>query len=230
MTFSWDQLLREDVEKFFSSPFPKFNQPYLVSFCEDGNLLSQWRAYGRRSGFSVGFKLDDGVLSSVPCEKGRTLLRKVIYDPASQREQLRVLLGNFSKVVNEFPETPSADAEHGYNLYAELRLLIILEMSEWASKVKHNAFSEEHEWRLISFPALGKSSENSDEVQIRPSSDLLIPYRVLRARKGSHLPLVDIRCGPSSLQRESAKAVKILLAKAGYGSLPVACSEIPIRV
>jgi Protein of unknown function (DUF2971) len=227
----WEQLLRHHVEGFFASPFPDYNEPFLVSFCEDGDLLSQWRAYGHRSGFSLGFKLHDDGLGSVRCEKGlRTLLRKVVYDSVHQKARLHFLLRNFIKLVNDLPDTPSADAEHGHNLDAELSLLLILEMTEWASTVKHTAFSEEREWRLISFPGFRKASANLAEVKIRANSELLIPYMVLKARKGTHLPLVNVRCGPSPLQKESTRAVTMLLAKEGYNSLPIASSEIPLRV
>jgi hypothetical protein len=227
----WEQMLRAHVGKFFGSPFPAFNQPFVVSFCEDDDLLSQWRAYGHRSGFSLGFRLHDGESDLIHCESGlRTLLRRVVYDPLRQKERLRSLLENFIKLVNDFPDTPAFDEEHGNHLHAELTLIMILEFTEWSSTVKHSAFSEEREWRLISFPGLQMGVENPAGVQIRATSDLLIPYMVLRAVKGTCLPLVKVRCGPSPLQRESARAVGMLLAKEGYGSVPIDCSIVPLRV
>jgi hypothetical protein len=34
----------------------------------------------------------------------------------------------------------------------ELSLLLVLEMTDWACAVKHKAFSEEKEWRIITYP------------------------------------------------------------------------------
>jgi hypothetical protein len=226
---AWEQLLRDHVQGFFAGPFPDFNQPFLVSFCEDGDLLSQWRAYGHRTGFSLGFKLYDGESVLVRCEKGfRTLLRKVVYDPDVQRERLRLVLEKLIKLANDVSDDPLTDEKNGNPLHSELSLILILELSEWASTVKHNAFSEEREWRLISFPA---QSAKVGGVSIRATSELLVPYMILGAVGGnSRLPIVEVRCGPSPLQSESARAVGILLTKQGYGSLPITCSKIPLRV
>lgn len=44
-------MLAEHLVSIFNTPLHSFGQPFIVSFCEDGDLLSQWRAYGQASGF-----------------------------------------------------------------------------------------------------------------------------------------------------------------------------------
>jgi hypothetical protein len=56
----WEKVLAEHLVRLFHTPLHSFGQPFIVSFCEDGDLLSQWRAYGGMSGFSLAFSpLDD---------------------------------------------------------------------------------------------------------------------------------------------------------------------------
>ena len=55
----------------------------------------------------------------------------------------------------------------------ELSLLLILEMTDWACAVKHKAFSEEKEWRIITYPKgatlVGAKPENYEGVSVRPT-------------------------------------------------------------
>jgi hypothetical protein len=223
----WEEMIFEHLKGFFTVPLPAYNQPYLISFCETGDLLSQWRAYGGRSGYSLAFTLlsNDESIAFRP-EKGfRTLLRKVIYDPDRQKARLRFIFDKLIELVNGLPSAPTSP--EGALFHREISLIIILEMSDWACAVKHSAFSEEREWRLITFPDF--MSENPEGVMVRPTSDLLVPYMVLKPT-GKRLPLVEIRCGPARLQEQSAKAVSILIGKQGYGDLPITRSETPLRI
>lgn len=222
----WDQLLYEHVVQVFGDPPRDFSQSFLVSFCEDGDLLSQWRAYGRKAGFSIAFSSlmgGDKVLLRAG-EGFRTLVRKVIYDPGFQRERLRLLLEKFVELVRGFQHPPNA--AEGNTLHAELSLILIFELTDWACTVKHNAFSEEREWRLVTFPTFGESPD----VLVRPTPDLLLPYIELRPQRGRKLPVVEIRCGPSRLQQESAHAAGILLRRHGHAATQVTRSDIPLRV
>jgi hypothetical protein len=65
---------------------------YVVCFCEQPNLLSQWRAYGQNGGYSIGFKSSglkefraDGTSTTITLEK-------VIYDEHTQKTRLEALL------------------------------------------------------------------------------------------------------------------------------------------
>lgn len=230
----WEQLLAAHVRHLLATPLHTFGQPFIVSFCEDGDLLSQWRAYGRTSGFSLAFSplcRDEEV--QLVCKKGfRTMVRRVVYNPDKQRARLRFILGNLIKLVNgfSFPST----SQKGRSAHVELSMLLVLEMTDWACTVKHEAFSEEHEWRIITYPRhatlVGTKLENYEGVSVRPTSKLLLPYMILQAPSGKRLPLVEIRSGPSQLQEQSGRALSILLRKHGYKDLPVTFSGVPLRV
>jgi hypothetical protein len=230
----WEEVLAEHLVQLFATPLHTFGQPFIVSFCEDGDLLSQWRAYGRTSGFSLAFSpLSQGDEVQLICKDGfRTMVKRVVYDHDRQRARLRFLLRHLIKLVNGF--SFATTSSQGASAHVELSLLLILEMTDWACAVKHRAFSEEKEWRVITYPKgatlAGARPENYEGVSVRPTSKLLLPYMILEPPSGKRLPLVEIRCGPSQFQKQSARAMNILLRKHGYKHFPVTLSEVPLRV
>jgi hypothetical protein len=231
---SWEQWLAEHVRQILATPLHTFGQPFIVSFCEDGDLLSQWRAYGRKSGFSLAFSpLCRDQKDLLVCKNGfRTVVRRVTYDHDKQRARLRFILGNLIKLVNGF--SFATTSPKGASAHVELSLILVLEMTDWACAVKHAAFSEENEWRIITYPRgatlVGTKTENYEGVLVRPTSKLLLPYMILESLSEKRLPLVEIRCGPSQLQEQSGRALNILLRKQGYEHLPVTFSGVPLRV
>jgi hypothetical protein len=230
----WEALLAEHLVELFATPLHNFGQPFIVSFCEDGALLSQWRAYGRNSGFSLAFSpLIKRDKVQLICKHGfRTMVKKVIYDQDKQGQRLRFILKRLIKLVNGFPF--ATDSSDGASAHAQLSLLLILEMTDWACAVKHRAFSEEKEWRIVTYPwgatLVGDRPKNYKGVSVRPTSKLLLPYMILEAPSHKRLPLVEIRCGPSQFQEQSARAMDILLRKHGYEHLSVTFSGVPLRV
>jgi hypothetical protein len=85
----------------------KFLRTTLIfSFCADGNLLSQWRAYGKRgAGCAIGFH--QVPLQKAAKKRGFNLLR-VIYDSKRQRELLTHFFQAAQTIALKYP----AD-EHG---------------------------------------------------------------------------------------------------------------------
>jgi DUF2971 family protein len=231
---SWEQVLAEHLVQLFDTPLHTFGQPFIVSFCEEGDLLSQWRAYGQTSGFSLAFSplSRDDKVRLISKNGFRTMVKRVIYDVEKQRARLRFILRRLINLVNGFSfATTSAE---GASAHVELSVLLVLEMTDWACVVKHKAFSEEKEWRIITYPKgatlVGTTPKNYEGVSVRPTSRLLLPYMILEPPSGKRLPLIEIRCGPSQFQEQSARAMNILLRKHGYEGLPVTFSRVPLRV
>ena len=230
----WEELLVAHLLRLLDTPLHSFGQPFIVSFCEEGDLLSQWRAYGAASGFSLAFRpLYQRDTVRLVCKGGfRTMVKKVVYDPKKQRARLRFLFEHLTKLVNGFSFAPTSP--RGASAHVELSLILILEMTDWACAVKHSAFSEEKEWRIITYPKaatlVGSQTENYVGVSVRPTSKLLLPYMILEPSSRKRLPLIEVRCGPSQFQEQSARAMKILLRKHGYKDLPVTLSGVPLRI
>ena len=128
-----------------TSLFDRKTRPLITSFCEDGNLLSQWRAYGPgAASASLGFDLS---FAAHPTRlPANTYLRKVLYDEAEQRDIVQAIVASWlatvrairaesDPVVNELPK-------------ATAWLLKIL-LADCHLSFKHPSFAEENEWRLI---------------------------------------------------------------------------------
>jgi hypothetical protein len=230
---TWEKILVEHLVHLFSTPLHSFGQPFIVSFCEAGDLLSQWRGYGQASGFSLAFKsLNQDSELKLACKHGfRTGIKQVIYEPNKQRARLRFLLRRLIKLVNGF--SFKITSTEGASAHVGLSLILVLAMTDWACSVKHESFSEEREWRIVTYPKgatlSGVHPKNYEGVYVRPTARLLLPYMTLEPLPGKRLPLLEVRCGPSQFQEQSSRAMHILLRNHGYNNLPVTLSNVPLR-
>ena len=86
------------LESIFSHPLSRISRSatiYVTCFCENDNLLSQWRAYGQAGGYSLGFEVDKSwrtMALRVPGEFWDLRLAQVIYDEEHQRMRINSLL------------------------------------------------------------------------------------------------------------------------------------------
>ena len=66
--------------------FKNIGDVYIACFCEEGDLLSQWRGYAASGGgYALGL---GGPLIARDEASSKVILRKVIYDPKKQRKVL----------------------------------------------------------------------------------------------------------------------------------------------
>jgi hypothetical protein len=95
---------------------------------------------------------------------------------------------------------------------------------EFASWCKHPSFHEELEWRIVYVP--GTATVPID-VEHRPSGGFSTPYVRLRLPRGvgihpDHLPLVEVRCGPSPQpERKKAGIASFLATMPQYAAVRV---------
>jgi len=141
-----DDDLREGIRTYpgWANPFEFGFNPFVVCFCEEGDLLSQWRGYGGQTGVSLGFDMRQ--IFSSPATHSRTHLSKVVYDETSQRRSVRAV-GNawLSALVEMRQEGAAADELVPYPaIWALHEALVTFHL-----RFKHSGFAEEREWRLI---------------------------------------------------------------------------------
>ena len=198
---------------------------YLVCcFCVDGDLLSQWRAYGDGGkGIALGFDSHD---FSVP----ELLVRRVLYDEQQQRELIINTLRAFSDLVNNISMRYTASEMDANNTLPALSGLLRSFLTEYSFTFKHPAFTEENEWRII---VPYDRCEWLDRILFRPSKSLLIPYTMMAF--GDHvdkprLPLLEIVHGPTLHPELLKKSLHLLLEQQGYEHVEVRGSSAPLRV
>lgn len=182
----------------------------VASFSEDGDQLSQWRAYGGvAGGVAIGF--DSRKLAARA--SARFKLIRCIYEQSEQERLISHMINLASAPVNEAGWDP---------LSPERR--IINKVLSIAPIIKHGAFSEEREWRLISEPV------RADILSYRSGASMLIPYFPIElADHDGNLPINRIVVGPSPNHVLAYAAVGMLAFKYRVPPLKIAKSVVPLR-
>jgi hypothetical protein len=230
------------VLNIFQNPVSRFarnSTVYVSCFCEKDNLLSQWRAYGQRGGYSLQFLAADGAFPRVrPVHNFySSRLVKVTYDSDRQLGILNELILALNTSLN----TP--DVTQGFSQYAaddqhntiQVWLLAIHELIlEEIAAFKNPAFSVEEEWRLVVRPRIFPPQTNEDRAPaggtlhcFRASRGIIVPY-VLLAPSDGKLPITQIRLGPSIERERVQNSLTLFLATNGFQNVHVDGSDIPV--
>ena len=179
---------------------------FLACFCENGDLLSQWRGYGADQGYALGFytaqlqALDFGEIS--PVQYG-------ISDPSKYFAQE---LATATYWPTAHPGVSEWHASEG--------LLPRL------ARVKHPGFAEEREWRILKQVPVFDLKDKNNMIQYRQSTMGPIAYLVI-----SFPPecLREIVIGPGSHTETREAAVRDMLQCLGFQDVNVRVSKIPFR-
>jgi len=194
----------------------------VCSFSEKRDVLSQWRAYGGRSGVSIGFNSSNLLAQA---DQQEFIVAQCIYD----EEQQKILI---SQLIDE---TLSVDfnTSSGYmdpdrpNTYVVLSTDggFHLSLAKLAPFIKNNAFHEEKEWRLISMG--GISVHN---MTFRSGSSMIIPSFDFRLGDDKKAYISDIIVGPTPHPDLSRSSILSLLAHYdAVRGVEVSSSEVPYR-
>jgi hypothetical protein len=202
-----DPLLRDRVATAVQQAFRPEPQRHLcvASFCEEGDLLSQWRAYsGTAGGVAIGFALP--ALAEVASASHVRLRRcRYLRDSDAPSFHISRFIGEAIAVLDQ-PAT--------------LRALCL----QVALTVKHPAFMEEQEWRLITEPIEATESK----IQFRQSRFGITPYFALSFAELANALVADVRVGPSATQDLLVSALEAAKQRFGY-TFTVSRSSAPYR-
>lgn len=166
-----DQLHRviESLQRMGTEPIQARQGCYVASLSDDDDLLSQWRAYGD-GGYAIGFRTADMerfILSPPEGHRGEgfvrvPFLRQVAYGIAADLSLLDTALKRVALNESDFPDIYAQYQYYGHVLPALMT-------------IKHQAFSEEKEWRLFYTGDLAPCI-----VQTRLGESGLVPYVAMR--------------------------------------------------
>ena len=193
---------------------------YVCCFCEEDNLLSQWRSYGANgTGASLAFDpMEFTQITGTDMPLGLMRLWRVFYKTSTQE-----------RIVE-------ASVDHAYETY---RTMAVAEMAQRAADAiqffvptfKNEDFQEERERRLIFTPFPGCPVKP----RYRVARGMLAPFYSMRDLAFHvfdaqwHLPLRSVLIGPSAQQELNLASTKMLLVQNGYDNAVVAASETPYR-
>ena len=189
-----------------------------LSFAEDD--LSQWRAYGRPRGFSIGF--DTAQLRSL-CAPSPVpdlpTFRRVEYDEAQQARVVAIL---FNTAIKDLSAAPTADQMHALAAGFVNASLVL------APALKHPAFSSEREVRLHVYRLPNATSG----LLFRPGAMGIVPYVNIDLKNpgGDEITCIrEVVIGPQPNALESQRSVKQFLTHKGLPNVEVRLSKVPLR-
>ena len=208
----------EEVETAYLE-HPHNEKFYVLSLCENGNLLSQWRAYGENgAGYSVGIATKT-IRSDTKTIRGDAVnLQKVIYEAAEQQQYIQSILNKAEELREK------AD-----------KLDVIRVLSSTLVKLtvslKDIAFQEENEWRII---YIRREPDENDDLRFRVSRTGIIPYLKLSPSRifndgFDKLPITSVGYGPSLHPDLTRNVLGRMKAKYGYEGIEIIGSSIPLR-
>jgi len=192
---------------------------YIACFCEQADLLSQWRAYADNGGGvsiefdPVGMQLFSG--PNVPT--GLSRLWRVFYDPAQQRKIVRSCI--------DYPYWNAATEDE--------RIEHVVEAIQFfVPTFKDPGFHGEMERRLIFTP--GGPAAPLPRFRVR--SGMVVPYVRLRelapaafAAPNARLPILKVMVGPGRHRQLNRDSLEMTLRQRGHADLEVEASRIPNR-
>jgi hypothetical protein len=185
--------------------------PFVACFCEEGDLLSQWRGYGGRGeGLALEFKVS--WLHSL--RRRGFLLRRVIYRRNLQRAFIsKYVQGALDLFTHHHFSGDDAKWFWGCAAVAASDLIVT---------IKDPAFKGEREWRLFNPTIIG-----GKYFKYRRSGSRLVPYVTVPIKREA---IVGVIRGPHFAGTDSRGIEHALLYNEFTGaSNRVRDSKVPIR-
>lgn len=213
---------------------------FALSFCEKGNLLTQWQVYGQ-SGVSIGLKnnhnsIENGIAlmnedqynveiktmdQMNPHDEISFVTYKVIYDDKKKKELIKTVLQYGIDFIDTFPKDNVNIVVNGIS-----DLLFY-----YFAIMKDKNFSHEQEKRLLII-----TNRDDSNVHFRIRKGVLIPYlkmKILNLNCRPHMrfPVEQIVIAPGPKQIYVAESIRYFLEKKQLGYLKdkIIISDIPFR-
>ena len=198
---------------------------FIFSLTEERSLLSQWRSYTPHGkGVSLGFSpiTLNGILKTSGFK-----IAKCLYERQQHIDLTNAVLTKMLVIFREhLPDLNTSNHHNSQKYYAFLEdfrgdLLQVL------SIIKHPAFKEEREWRIVS-PYFSKYTV--PEIKFREGASMLMPYIEidLSVNDGTEELFEEVILGPSQHANLSMSALSSYLSNKKVSNT-AADSGIPFR-
>jgi hypothetical protein len=216
---------------------------YLACFCEDDNLLSQWRTYGQSGGYSLGFRVPPDIVFAGQGFKPEpntytSKWARVEYDRNEQAKKCSAILDPMLAIFDD-PDTARAMAtvaDHPIVGYSHIFRTIADILLDEIVSFKNEAFKVEKEWRVV-VRQRELTKQGTDDggktplpVHFRTSKGMLVPYvKLIPTDPAKKLPVACVRSGPTLDKTSAGMAVCLMLDRNGFSGVRVQGSDISVR-
>ncbi|BDA78569.1 hypothetical protein LPTSP3_g14990 [Leptospira kobayashii] len=193
---------------------------YIVSFCEDGDLLSQWRGYTKSNvGIAIGFNTQN--LRGMIAESG--VIRKIHYNGEVQKQVISEVIPLILDYLYIYFKTRFKD----FN-YEHFVLYFLLIIKNYAITFKNESFAEEKEWRIIFDKENLLTSNLSVEHRIRDS--IILPYLKIPLEEEISGLITNLTISPTNQNSEfTIKSIKEYLTSKSINNISIDESIVPYR-
>jgi hypothetical protein len=199
---------------------------YACCFCENGDQLSQWRAYSDSgTGYALGF--DESQLQA----KLDGVLGTIIYQRDKQLKSIMPTIKKAAVESRKWGEKHGQDRTQRKQFIMETIRKLLWDSLAFFFVFKDPAFEEERESRLI---IVNNTVEKLDHVRFREMRGTVVPFIELKVKQSETgnkelLPIIEVVQGPLIEPALGEKSLKLLLRKHGYENVAVKRSKVPIR-
>ncbi|MDY6949381.1 MAG: DUF2971 domain-containing protein [Pseudomonadota bacterium] len=177
---------------------------YIACFCEDENLLSQWRGYGSRQPVAIGLGID--ALHAAASDHGARIERCVY----NRRMQQKMVVESLGTYLQQLWDANGDDANDRTIAAAAAKSFL-----PYGPMFKHPDFSEEREWRLVverqKHDLAGVYGDFT--ASLAPHFHIKLPKPSGPISDPTTAIINDILVGPSPIQEATFDALSIELPK-----------------
>ena len=162
-----------------------FKEPrcvFIFSLSEEQNLLSQWRSYTKH-GEGVGLAFKPGRIQHILASGNDLKIARCVYERDEQNWLMSSLLDLCLTSFRQERDAINTSKEHSSQRYFKFLERFREEFLQVMAIIKHGAFSEEREWRVIS-PYFANYAVAA--IQFREGAAVLIPYIEIRLPRDEH--------------------------------------------
>lgn len=190
---------------------------YSISLTSKGDLLSQWRGYGKKyRSVCIGFDRNQ-LACDVIDGKHTFFLRKIIYEPEQQKDIIDSYMREASFILEENADFFERDKE----ALLEVKRHIYTGLIVAALCFKEKCWKEEDEWRIITLPF---DSVSGDDLRVffKENNYGLVPY--------IKIPIFINNCAIMAMKKvilpksenfiRFKKSLEMFLNQKGYEYLP----------
>ena len=212
-----DDLARKFYRAFRSASAPTAVDVYLTCFCEEEDLLSQWRGYGNADArYCICF--DSYGLTGA--REDVSSIAEVIYERDRQIELLDL-------VFDEHLAWLRADSAQGDEAAAIERATQCMYQCSLIPLAffKDDSFREEHEWRCV---VVGTTASFATCVGFAGAFGIMKPFLPLLRGSTTRLPVTSVIAGASRFPAQAEKAATLILRRFGYNDVCVHASKVPL--
>ena len=237
LPIEYRRYFKDYCRELWNNPTKKQRYVYQCSFSIDSDNLSLWNYYTKSDGikgYNIGFYSKDlenqlETAPLIPREHGlKVFCGKIIYNERKQKEILKSIVRDFSKVITDYKEDKT---------FCKIAVEVLVEkILQVGAFFKNNCFKHENEYRLLLFltAVWDKQSQSikfmilNKGVSTYEKNGLLIPYVDIEFPRNI---LQEITISPTIIHDEAQGNLRNALKLHSYefNQVLICQSKIPVR-